>query len=36
MYGEKLTALGRKAELSSYKVDITYLIEFKVKIPGEN
>lgn len=34
--GEKLTALGRKAELSSYKVDITYLIEFKVKIPGEN
>lgn len=34
--GEKLTALGRKAELSSYKVDITYLIEFKVKIPEEN
>ena len=34
--GEKLTALGRKAELSSYKVDVTYLIEFNVKIPGEN
>lgn len=34
--GEKLTALGRKAELSSYKVDVTYLIEFKVKIPGKN
>ena len=30
---EKLTALGRKAELSSYKVKITYELQVKVSIP---
>ena len=30
---EKLTALGRKAELSSYNVEVTYELQIKVSIP---
>ena len=30
---EKLTALGRKAELSSYNVEVTYGLQIKVSIP---
>ena len=33
---EKLTALGRKAELTEYKVNVTYTLTLKVKMPEEN
>jgi len=32
---EKLTALGRKAELTEYDVDVTYTLTLKVKMPEE-
>lgn len=32
---EKLTAIGRKAELTGYKVDVTYKLTVKVKIQNE-
>ena len=33
---EKLTALGRKAELTEFRVDVTYTLTLKVKMPEEN
>ena len=32
---EKLTSLGRKAELTEYKVEITYILNLKVKMPED-